>query len=267
MENHEYKLNLSLSPISKEEALDIVKKMHYSNTLPSITKETLGVFIDEDLEGVITLGYGTRPKHTIKRLFPSLDTQDYFEIGRMCINDEFKTNTESQMLSNTMKYIKKNHKQCKLLFTWADGLQGKIGTVYQASNFLYGGFSKTDCYVKDGVQIHPRGIKRWLHPNDPRKSVRPTAEEKIKYGIEHIQGKQFRYVYFVCGKSEKKRLIEESPFEWGINYPTLDDCVFKRWVSPRHWEVCEKPVIFSDDSQKLFKNMGVKGQLTLDKWC
>ena len=84
MENHEYKLNLSLSPISKEEALDIVKKMHYSNTLPSITKETLGVFIDEDLEGVITLGYGTRPKHTIKRLFPSLDTQDYFEIS-ICI--------------------------------------------------------------------------------------------------------------------------------------------------------------------------------------
>lgn len=107
MENHEYKLNLSLSPISKEEALDIVKKMHYSNTLPSITKEALGVFIDEDLEGVITLGYGTRPKHTIRQLFPSLDTKDYFEIGRMCINDKFKTNTESQMLSKTVKYIKK----------------------------------------------------------------------------------------------------------------------------------------------------------------
>ena len=78
-------------------------------------------------------------ENTIKKMFPSLNTNDYLEIGRMCINNDFKTNTESQMLSKTMKYVKKNMPEIKLVFTWANGLLGKVGTVYQASNFLYGG--------------------------------------------------------------------------------------------------------------------------------
>lgn len=253
MEGHEYKLNITLNPIDTAQALEIVKKVHQSSdTLPTVTKECLGIYISGELEGVITLGYGTRPKHTIKRMFPSLDAPDYLEIGRMCINNDFKTNTESQMLSKTMKYVKKHLPEVKLIFTWANGLLGRIGTVYQASNFLYGGYIKTECYVKDGVQMHPRGIKRWLHPNDPRKTVRPTAEEKIKYNIEHIQGKQFRYIYFLCGKTEKKRLLEESPFEWTLNYPKLEDCTWKKWVAPKKWISCEQPAVHTDNSKEYY---------------
>ena len=67
----ERKLDISLSPVSKQTALDIILNHHYSNTLASINKEYLGVFINDKLEGVCTLGYGTRPKHTIKKAFPS----------------------------------------------------------------------------------------------------------------------------------------------------------------------------------------------------
>ena len=253
MENHEYKLNLLLEPISYSEAKDIVRKMHQSSdTLPKSTKECLGIYINDKLEGVITLGYGTRPLHTIKKMFPSLTTKDYYEIGRMCINNDFKTNTESQMLSQTIKYVKKNYKDIKLLFTWANGLHGKIGTVYQASNFLYGGYIQTECYLKDGVQIHPRGIKHWLHPNDSRRSVRPTPEEKKKYKIEHIRGKQFRYIYFTRGFSKRKELLEESPYEWSKNYPKQTDCKWEKWIAPRKRVECEQPTILTDNSIEYF---------------
>ena len=202
MENHENKLDIKLVPISKNKALDIVKKQHYSNTLPNINKICLGIYINQKLKGCITLGYGTRPKHTIKKLFPSLDTSDYLEIGRMCIDDEFKTNTESQMLSKCIKYLKKNYPHIKVLFTWSDGILGKCGTVYQASNFLYGGYIFTDIYIYKGVKIHPRLMKKLISPNDNRKTVRPTPQQKKELSIEHIKGKQFRYCYFLCGFSE-----------------------------------------------------------------
>ena len=69
--------------ISKEDALFMIQKYHYSNTLPKLNKCFVGFYLDNRLVGVVTLGWGTRPRHTIKRIFPSLDTKDYFEIGRM----------------------------------------------------------------------------------------------------------------------------------------------------------------------------------------
>lgn len=260
MHNCERKLDIDLKPISTSKALEIVQEQHYSDSLPKLNKCCLGIYINGRLEGCITLGYGTRPKHTIKKCFPSLDTSDYLEIGRMCINDDYKTNTESQMLSKAIKYIKTNFPKVKVLYTWSDGIYGKYGTVYQASNFLYGGYIMTDMYIYKGMKIHPRGIKKLINPNDSRKTVRPTLQQKRELGIRHIKGKQFRYCYFLCGKTERERLINESPYEWNINYPKKDDCIWKEWVAPYQFELCEQPIIKSDNREYMKK---LKEQKTL----
>lgn len=135
--------------ISKEDALKMIQKYHYSNTLPKINKYFLGFYLDEELVGVVTLGWGTRPRHTIQRIFPSLDTKDYLEIGRMCMAEEMPRNSESQMLSQLVKWIHRNLPELKILFTWADGMVGKVGYVYQASNFIYAGYSDGEMYMKD----------------------------------------------------------------------------------------------------------------------
>ena len=111
-----------IKEISKEDALKMIQKYHYSNTLPKINKHFLGFFLDSELVGVVTLGWGTRPRHTIQRIFPSLDTKDYLEIGRMCMTEEMPRNSESQMLSQLVKWIRKNIPELKVLFTWADGM-------------------------------------------------------------------------------------------------------------------------------------------------
>lgn len=81
-------------------------------------KYFLGFFLDKELVGVVTLGWGTRPRHTIQRIFPSLETKDYLEIGRMCITEEMPRDSESQMLSQLVKWIQKNIPDLKILFTW-----------------------------------------------------------------------------------------------------------------------------------------------------
>ena len=167
--------------INKYVALDMIQKYHYSNTLPKLNKYFLGFYENDVLQGVITLGWGTRPLHTIKKIFPTLGTQDYLEIGRMCMTDEMERGSESQMIKACIKWLKRNHKEIKVLFTWADGMLGKCGYVYQASNFMYIGYSDTDIYIKDGYKIHPRQTRALFKrdENDTRISIRLPLNNRL----------------------------------------------------------------------------------------
>ena len=190
-----------LKEISKDDALEMIQAYHYSNTLPKLNKYFIGFYLNKRLVGVVTLGWGTRPLHTIQRIFPSLTTADYLEIGRMCMTEDMPRNSESQMLSQLVKWLKTYHPEIKILFTWADGMVGKVGYVYQASNFIYAGYSGGEMYMKDGVKIHVRQMKSILVPEgvkDDRITVRPTLEQMRAYNIQHFKGKQYRYLLFLC---------------------------------------------------------------------
>ena len=65
MQGSEEMYRFNIKEISKEDALRMIRKYHYSNTLPKINKYFLGFFLDKELVGVVTLGWGTRPRHTI----------------------------------------------------------------------------------------------------------------------------------------------------------------------------------------------------------
>ena len=132
----------------------------YLPDMPRLTKYYCGYYVDKTLQGVITFGYGVRPQHTIKKLFPTLEAKDYLEIGKMCMDDSMLKNSETQMLSSAFRWLKNKEPNLKYLFTWADGLVGKAGYVYQAFNFLYGGYIWTDTYVTEkGEKVHPRTMQ------------------------------------------------------------------------------------------------------------
>ena len=241
------RFDYTLKEIDKQTALEMVKRYHYSNALPSLNKHFVGFYLGEELVGVVTLGWGTRPLHTIRRLFPSLESKDYYEIGRMCMTEEMPRNSESQMLSQLVKWVKLNCPEVKVLFTWADGMLGKPGYVYQASNFLYAGHIITDFYLKDGVKIHPRQTKKLFGAeNDARLSVRPTLTQMQQYGIEHYRGMQFRYLLFLCGRTERKRLSRECTVELSREYPKATDLVWRRQTGMKDWTVCDKPAYKTD---------------------
>lgn len=247
------KYNFEVREISREEALLMIKKYHYSNTLPKINKHFLGFYLESDLVGVITLGYGTRPLHTIKRMFPSLSTKDYYEIGRMCMTEEMPRNSESQMISFCCKWIKEKEPQIKVLFTWADGMIGKPGYVYQASGFIYAGYSVGEMYMKDGAKIHVRQMKALIAPNDKRITVRPTLEQMKELNIQHFRGKQYRYLRFLCGKIKKKQLIKECLIDLTEKNPKDNDLCWKVKSIQGKWIDCNKPQYITDINLKEYK--------------
>lgn len=253
------KYKFTVKEIDRQVAQDMIQTYHYSNTLPRNNKHFLGFFLDDTLVGVITLGYGTRPRHTIQRIFPSLNTCDYYEIGRMCMTENMPRNSESQMLSACIKWIKQNEPDIKVLFTWADGMLGKCGYVYQASNFIYTGYSKGEMYVKDGVKMHVRGMKHFLSPNDSRITVRPTLEQMREYNIQHFKGKQYGYIYFTCDKKTKNNLIDECAIDLCQPPPKDSDLKWKvRNNDTGKWEECEKPPYTTDINYSNYSSLDFK---------
>ena len=49
-----------------------------------------------------------------------------------------------------------------------------------------------------------------------------------KLGLRKVRGKQFRYVRFLCGHAERKRLLRQSPVEWTQAYPKNDELIW--WI-------------------------------------
>lgn len=128
-----------------------------------------------------------------------LDTIDYLEIGKMVMIDRMVRNSESRMISLCIRWIKENL-GIRFLYTWADGIVGKVGYVYQAANFYYGGFIWTDIYItSDGEKIHPRSSKKLLIENalfsGKDKLFWLTSDFCKSKGIKRYRGKQYRYIY------------------------------------------------------------------------
>ena len=216
-----------IKEIHKINAADFIMSRHYSPVMPRLTKHYCGYYINDILQGVITFGWGTRPKHTIQKLFPSLDTKDYFEIGKMCMDDSMVKNSETQMLSSALRWLKDKERNLKYLFTWADGLVGKAGYVYQAFNFLYGGYIWTETYVtKKGEKVHPRTIQGLLpNPKKFKYGSRPNPKQLKELELSRVWGKQFRYILPMSKKMRK--YLKNSTEEWNLNYPKDKDLEWK----------------------------------------
>ena len=234
------KYNFEIKEIDKVTAVDLIQNNHYSKVMPKLTKHFLGCFLEKELVGVLTLGWGTQPKGTINKLFPGLETKDYYEIGKMCMLEKMPRNSESQMLSAVVKWMKKNTPERLFLYTWADGIVGKPGYVYQSFNFLYGGFIWTDIYMSDkGEKIHPRTSRELCEEN-----AKMIGKDKVFWltydfmkqkGIKRIKGKQFRYILPLNKKS--KRMLKDSTVKWTKEYPKDKDLQWKEMIAQGKYEL------------------------------
>ena len=263
------KYKFQIKEISRAFATDFIQSLHYSKTMPKLTKHFLGCFLEDKLVGVLTLGWGTQPKATIAKLFDGLDTKDYYEIGKMCMKEEMPRNSESQMISAVVFWMKENCPEKKFLYTWADGIMGKPGYVYQAANFLYGGFIWTQIYISaNGEKIHPRSARRLCDENVKFKLERVPnffegkkgeriywlTQDFLDYkGISKIHGKQFRYIFPLNKKARK--LLKKSNVEWNLNYPKGNDLLWNKSTKEGKKQLEGMPYIDGDMTEYNAKNV------------
>lgn len=234
--------------IAKDTAVDFIRLYHYSKIMPRLTKRYLGFFEENRLVGVITLGWGTQPLHTIRKIFykDELLTKDYIEIGKMCFLPE-KNNTKgfgSQTLSELIKWCKV-HTDYLFLYTLADGIMGKCGYVYQATNFIYLDSFKTSVYMdnKTGEKIHPRTSKNLCIENaqyENKKKVFWLTHKFCEYkGISKINGLMFRYI--IPLNRTGKKILSKYPEYVGNKYPKDINLIFEKRVIEGKFEKISPP--------------------------
>ena len=146
--------------------------------------------------------------------------------------------------------MKRNVSDRLFLYTWADGIVGKVGYVYQSFNFYYGGFIWTDIYLSDkGEKIHPRSAKLLCDEN-----AKMIGKEKVFWltydfmkqkGIKRIKGKQFRYILPLNKRS--KKMLKNSTVKWKKEYPKDKDLQWREMISKGKYEVMNEEPEFNLD--------------------
>lgn len=234
--------------IDKEIAISFIRTYHYSKIMPRLTKYYLGFYEGEKLCGVVTLGWGTQPLQTIKKLFNKheMKTQDYLEIGKMCFLPECNETRSfgSRVCSKLVKWCKQNT-ECLFLYTLADGIMGKCGYVYQASNFQYIGKFKTSVYmdIKSGEKVHPRSAKQLCIENakwSGKDKVFWLTHDFCKYkGIDKINGLMFRYIYPL--NANAKNILSQYQDYIGLPNPKQIDLTFEKRVDNGKFQQIPQP--------------------------
>lgn len=197
---------------------------------------------------MVTLGWGTQPLQTIKKIFneENVKTTDYLEIGKMCFLPEMNDTKcfGSIVVSKLVKWMKENT-DCMFLYTLADGIMGKCGYVYQASNFAYIGSFKTSVYMDrtTGEKIHPRSAKELLKEN-----ARFSGKEKVFWltqdfceykSIDKINGKMFRYIYPL--NKDGKKMLNKLLGDNKPQNPKDEDLIFEKRISSGKYEKISQP--------------------------
>lgn len=174
----------------------------------------------------------------------------------MCFSPDMNNNSfsGSKIMSLLVKWLKRNTAY-SFLYTLADGIMGKCGYVYQASNFKYLGSFKTSVYkdTNTGEKIHPRSAKQLCLENaayENKKKIFWLTHDFCEHkGIEKINGLMFRYI-LPLNKQSKKVLAEYD----SKPYPKDSDLHFSKRVSKGKFEDIPTPTfdmdVFTHNFQK-----------------
>ena len=195
--------------IDRKQADKIIIKNHYSKKVVVVGhhKIDLGVFINNELIGVIQYGYAMNPQ-SCSNIVEGTTIDQYLELNRMWFNDKAGRNTESTALSYSFKYIKGKHRRIKWIQSFADERCNCFGIVYQACSFSYYGEHNSDFWELNGEFIHN---SRFTNSNKKSNSrydyYKANEENATKQSL-----RQFRYIFFLDSRWKNKCLLKEKPY-------------------------------------------------------
>lgn len=177
-----------VKPISYEETKPFLLGVHYARRMPCV-QFAFGLFVDGDLRGCVTYGQPASPS-LCKGVVGEENRHRVLELNRLVICDDTPYDA-SFLVSRSLKMLPPH----TFVVSYADAEGwGHIGYVYQATNWLYTGMTKsrTDKFSE--------GHSRHYASDETRRQYR-TAKH--------------RYVFLTGSKSDRRHMIKE------LRYPVI----------------------------------------------
>jgi hypothetical protein len=194
--------SIRVTGVSREEIETVIADTHYIGR-PGSTSVSLGLWLDDDLAGVIT--YGTIPAPNARAICGPEWEQRVLELTRLAVYDWAPRNTESRFIAESFRYLRDARPDVSILISYADSGYGHVGTIYQATNWIYTGISGGDVLYRcaDGRLLHPRTVG-W--------------DDLPEGGGWVASSKKHRYVQFL-GSAREKRVLRRD-LRWSpLAYP------------------------------------------------
>jgi len=186
-------------------AKKILTREHYLHTMPGGTRLVFGVFTGHRLFGALTLGVGPSNVH---RLVEGAQADDCLTLTRLWLDDLLPANSESRMIGVTLRALKRET-SVKFLVSYADPVAGHVGTIYQATNWLYTGTSQAMALLDlgDGVLHHSRSLAH-AYGTHSRAHFRAHGVD-----VRSVpQSPKHRYVYFLDPDWQSRLRVSALPY-------------------------------------------------------
>ena len=161
------------------------KMFHYAKSVPNVGL-SYSVFNDKkEWCGVICFGIGATNNIAMPY---GLNQGQVIELVRMAMNGKQESTTKAMAIA--LKLVYKDAPNVKLVVSYADSEQGHYGTIYQATNWFYTGFSTDTNLIVNGKREHRRTLGSRFG------TCSADAIRQKGYKVEVIKTKpKWKYIY------------------------------------------------------------------------
>jgi len=198
--------------IDRKEANKTIIKNHYSKKVYNGTYINLGVFINDEMLGVLQYGYAMNPA-SCGSVVEGTEMNQYLELNRMWLDDKAIRNSESKAIAYSIKYIKGKIKTIKWIQSFADERCGGLGIVYQACSFNFYGEHTSSFWELEDTMYHNTSMtvakksQRYKNNVGGCRYLQTNKDKAIKHDL-----RQFRYIKFLDSRWAKKCKHKEKPY-------------------------------------------------------
>ena len=210
---------VTIERTTKEVVYDMVVNKHYAGRWTGST-DVFGIYyetgehsffdeVEKKLIGVILYGY-TVARNGVKSISETLENREVLELKRLWVEDGYGSNIESYVIAQSLKRIKNEKPEVKVIISYADPCENHTGIIYKATNWKYQG---TKVSHSGNMYQYSFDGEKWLSPRALQAKIGVCGLKDVLKVYPDIQYKlierKHRYLYFLCNRGEKKRLIKQ----------------------------------------------------------
>lgn len=200
---------MKVLPASKKLCEIFTLSKHYARR-PCIFWAGFKLIEDGIVQGVAVFG---QPSPPIQRhAFANRDFRLY-ELARVVVQTK-TPNAASFLVGNALRQLQP--KPCAVV-SYADMEHSHCGIIYQATNWLYTGATKSHdkAYIVDGKRVHPMTLRG--------RGITDPARWAKENGIATVPPKEkHRYFYLIGSKRQKSRMRAQLKYDVQSKYPKCD---------------------------------------------
>lgn len=185
-----------------------MQKLSLLKSVPTI-QYAYNVYNDKD-EWCGVIIYGNGANNNLPKSLGKL-SGEILELERVALNG--KQETTSKAVAMSLRQLHKDNPLCQMVVSYADHRQNHLGTIYQATNWIYLGTTITSDtqYFYKGKWTHERTINAQKNRDELKRTL-PKRNNSNK----------FKYIFVFDKKERKKYMKLAKPYPKGKDLTASD---------------------------------------------